>query len=528
MHSKRGVLRQKKETDSLGIIVMPSMSIRLLALGLFLLCATGPSGVQFHVRANSDGTGTGAGTGTKSTAAADDEHVSDRLVVPKSQSLSFRVDGTERIFEIVKGEPIRDVLSRACRTMNVCDRQQQQLVRWNVLYNREATGTTAHTFLINRCGMHADQNPRTGEFAKSNVASFLAPLFPKGTSSPQEGPQDFDFPVIEEDWVSVVVKACGVWEPGMSLLQALCLSPRNRFARRSDVVVNAGSQLGWYSLLAAKVCGVSQVYAFECHPGTAYQNMLGIVKNNAESAIRLSTAAISDAQGKVAHLPFQSVMGNRGGLTLLPSSTLAKKEVTSGHFSVPTTSIDDALDVRHVRLVTADVNGHDVELIYGARELIENDGAIDYLILEMGDMTPRRISTVAFLQDNGYIVSCIDGALGMEAGVFVEDRDRPGAGLNRVGVFVESVQKELGDLLPGKCGGRMYVEIEAGSGRQVVTVCDRNQQVADGGTQRQREVGAGKIVSRLPTVELTFCHNAFLARSEEALAGVVELAQNAL
>ena len=73
----------------------------------------------------------------------------------------------------------------------------------------------------------------------------------------------------------------------------------------------------------------------------------------------------------------------------------------------------------------------------------------------------------------------------------------------------------------------MYVETQAGSGLQVVTVCDRNQ-VADGGTQLQQEVVAGEAFFRLPTVKLTFCHNAFLARSEEALAGVVELAQNAL
>lgn len=498
---------------------------------LFLCTAAGPSGVQFRVvYAKPDGS-----TGSTDRAAA-------AIVVPKSQGLRFRVDQTDRMLEVVQGELITDVLARACTTMNICDPRQQQVVRWNILYNKEATGTTAHIFLINRCGMHADQNPRTGEFAKSNVASFLAPLFfpeaaataasspqqagPQQAGPPQAGPQDFYFPVIEDDWVSVVVKACGVWEPGMSLLQALCLSPRNRFAQRSDVVVSAGSQLGWYSLLAAKVCGVSQVYAFECHPGTAYQNMLGIVKNNASLNIQLSTAAISDAPGKMAHLPFQSAMGNRGGLTLLPSSTLAKDADTNGHFSVPTTSID-ALNVTHLRLVTADVNGYDVELLYGARALIENDGAIDYLILEMADMTPKRIGTVAFLQDNGYIVSCIDGALGTEAGIFVEDGGRAGAGLDRVGAFVKSVQKELGDLLPGRCGGRMYVETQAGSGLQVVTVCDRNQ-VADGGTQLQQEVVAGEAFFRLPTVKLTFCHNAFLARSEEALAGVVELAQNAL
>ena len=176
---------------------------------LFLCTAAGPSGVQFRVvYAKPDGS-----TGSTDRAAA-------AIVVPKSQGLRFRVDQTDRMLEVVQGELITDVLARACTTMNICDPRQQQVVRWNILYNKEATGTTAHIFLINRCGMHADQNPRTGEFAKSNVASFLAPLFfpeaaataasspqqagPQQAGPPQAGPQDFYFPVIEDDWVSVV------------------------------------------------------------------------------------------------------------------------------------------------------------------------------------------------------------------------------------------------------------------------------------------------------------------------------------
>ena len=151
-----------------------------LLLPLLFLCTTaGPSGVQFRVMyAKPDGS-----TGRTDRAAA-------AIVVPKSQGLRFRVDQTDRMLEVVQGEPITDVLARACTTMNICDPRQQQVVRWNILYNKEATGTTAHTFLINRCGMHADQNPRTGEFAKSNVASFLAPLFfPEAAATAASSPQ---------------------------------------------------------------------------------------------------------------------------------------------------------------------------------------------------------------------------------------------------------------------------------------------------------------------------------------------------
>lgn len=273
--------------------------------------------------------------------AAGEDQTAVATVVPLSQRLSFNVDGTIKALDIIAGEPIEDALSRACTVLLLCNPHQRQLIRWNILLNPEVTGTTAHMFLINQCGTHAGQSPRTGEFAMSKVADFIAPLFP----GRPEKIQDFFFPVIENDWVSVVVKACGCWEPGMTLLQALSLSPLNSFAQRSDVVINAGSQLGWYSLFASKVCGVSKVFAFECHPGTAYQNMQGIMRNNLSHTIRLSTAAISNSSGGTSFMPFKEV-SNRGGLSLV-------RKTWQGAFAVPTTSIDQ-LNLSHARLVTAD------------------------------------------------------------------------------------------------------------------------------------------------------------------------------
>lgn len=156
-----------------------------------------------------------------------------------------------------------------------------------------------------------------------------------------------------------------------------------------------------------------------------------------------------------------------------------------------------------------------MELLLGARAMIENNGAIDYMILEMGPLSSERVSVVELLHDHGYIVSCIDGVLGREAGVLVES-DTSRAQFSRVGRFVQNVQQELADLLPEQCGGRMHLESVNGS--RIVTVCDRASRATGVGEQYQESK------SEPTRVRLAHCHNAFIARSEEALAGVVDLA----
>lgn len=155
------------------------------------------------------------------------------------------------------------------------------------------------------------------------------------------------------------------------------------------------------------------------------------------------------------------------------------------------------------------MNGFDAELLLGARAMIENDGAIDYMILEMGLLSQARVSAVQLLHEHGYIVSCIDGVLGTEAGVFVQS-DTGRAQLDRVGMFLQNVQQELADLLPNRCGGRMY--LEAVNGSLTITVCNKGR-----GQDQENN-------SEPARVQLSFCHNAFIARSEAALAGVVNLA----
>ena len=437
--------------------------------------------------------GLGSSSSISSTRSSD-----PNPIVPLTQNLTFDLNGSPYLFSLTKGELLTEALDRACAEMNTCDPYYQNIVRMMILRNPEVTGSSADLFLINRCGRYKSDQTDT-DFVETNMASFLSPLFPSHTA------QDVYLPPIDDDdWVIDVISACGSWEPGLTFLLALSLSPLSTSTEkpmRSDLFMDIGSHLGYYSLVASKICGVSQVLAFECHPETAYQNMRGLVYNNASNVV-LSTAAISESPNGNVFIPFQA-NENRGGMSVTYQGVTSSSHVNSKDeqrdndisrsFSVPVTSIDN-LNLSHVRLIKADVNGHDVELLKGARKLIENR-LVDFLILEVGDLTFPRIKMLKMLMDNGYIVSCLDGGLlGTEAGNFVEET---GTKHNRAREMLNRFQQELKNLITGnKCGsspgsGRMNVE----SG--MVTICK---------------------------VKLERCYNTFIARSEEALEGVVKLA----
>ena len=118
--------------------------------------------------------------------------------------------------------------------------------------------------------------------------------------------------------VSSVVAACGVWEPGLTLLVGLALSPLNN-ASSSRLFVDAGAHMGWYSLFAAKVAQVPNVISFEPHPKTAHKNLQGIARNGVEHKILLSSFALSNASSGFLSIPSDSTV-NIGGINTVQHS----------------------------------------------------------------------------------------------------------------------------------------------------------------------------------------------------------------
>lgn len=136
--------------------------------------------------------------------------------------------------------------------------------------------------------------------------------------------------------------------------------------KRGDIVVDVGANFGLYTDRLARVVGPGgRVYAFEPHHG--YNRTLARIAQR-HGNIQLITSAAS-AQVGAATLSVPASDGRRiramGSLERRPSSPGGESLVIS------TTTLDAELrNVSGIRFVKCDVEGHEHEVLLGARDLL--------------------------------------------------------------------------------------------------------------------------------------------------------------
>ncbi len=133
------------------------------------------------------------------------------------------------------------------------------------------------------------------------------------------------------------------------------------YLRPGDTFLDVGANVAPYSLLATLVDGVSAV-AFEPHPVARTRAAANVSLNGAEARVRLVPGAVSDAGGTAL------LTADRG-----PTNTLVDDGYDGEAQEVETVSLDSF--VRHeclerVSLVKVDVEGHEPEVLRGAKALI--------------------------------------------------------------------------------------------------------------------------------------------------------------
>lgn len=129
---------------------------------------------------------------------------------------------------------------------------------------------------------------------------------------------------------------------------------------QGDVFVDAGANIGFYSVLAGKLVGPSgHVLAIEMMPGTA--NILrNHVSINNLSNVLVVEKALSDSDGEVVHALLPE--GKSGQATISKNSTIKGKE-----FAVGTTTLDKLLtNYEVISLLKLDVEGVEELVLRGA------------------------------------------------------------------------------------------------------------------------------------------------------------------
>jgi FkbM family methyltransferase len=193
----------------------------------------------------------------------------------------------------------------------------------------------------------------------------------------------------------------GVWEPLETKLFARVLRPGDRIA-------DVGANIGWFSLLAARLVGpAGRVHSFEANRQTfdLLQTNLAL---NACTNVTAQCVAVGEENGLARIAPRE--VGNAGadGVEL----------ADGGADTVALVRLDQVLAEGPLRLIKLDIEGWEAKALRGAEGLLRPADAPDLVF----EFTPEFLSAagddprelVAWLEGLGYLVLVVDKA-GMRA-----------------------------------------------------------------------------------------------------------------
>jgi FkbM family methyltransferase len=158
------------------------------------------------------------------------------------------------------------------------------------------------------------------------------------------------------------IAAYGAHEPEESALLAERL-------KQGMVVIDAGSNVGYHSLLASKAVGPSgRVFAFDPDP----ENM-GLLRANLDlNGVTNVTTVNSALSDRAQTARFYRDTANHGAHTLSRTNV----EVPGEEFSVSCVRLDDALEglgVQRVDFIKVDIQGAEAMMLRGAKKTLERD-----------------------------------------------------------------------------------------------------------------------------------------------------------
>ena len=179
----------------------------------------------------------------------------------------------------------------------------------------------------------------------------------------------------------------GLWEPELSDVFVSTL-------QAGDICVDVGANVGYFTLLAARLVGEEgTVYAFE--PGPTAHHLLKLNVNLNLNSIRvpvLSRSAVSDKAGEIT-----LIEPDNGELALLGAHSIGTA------FQAKTVRLDDDIDTTHFhrcRILKIDVEGAELAVLLGASRLL---GAAPNILVccEVGPSDGQRVFDL--MHDMGFI-----------------------------------------------------------------------------------------------------------------------------
>ena len=197
---------------------------------------------------------------------------------------------------------------------------------------------------------------------------------------------EYSFASFHKDYITKEIFVSGLYE--RSLLSKL----KEHFAldKKGGSIIDVGANIGNHSVYFSKIC--KKVLSIEPNPACYFLIKANLLANSCENVTVLNKA-VSDTIG-TANLCFDYL--HTGGGSILPSG----KKVETETIQVETVTLDSLMgEVEKISCLKIDAEGHEVNIINGARNLLTRDKPL--VVFEAHDLSALK-RTAKALDGLGY------------------------------------------------------------------------------------------------------------------------------
>jgi FkbM family methyltransferase len=178
----------------------------------------------------------------------------------------------------------------------------------------------------------------------------------------------------------------------------------DRLVRPGDTFVDAGANIGHYTLAAASLVGpTGHVVGVEANPELASMIERSIEVNGVEGSVAVERRALWSISGETKRFLLSTNTSNSGTSSLVNHGVYVSPEVA---IDVVTVTLDDLARERQldrIRFLKIDVERAEDEVVLGAQQMLAAR-RIDYLLIEMHAGTGAQ----AVLEANGYVAYLVE------------------------------------------------------------------------------------------------------------------------
>ncbi|MEK7357563.1 MAG: FkbM family methyltransferase, partial [Bdellovibrionota bacterium] len=185
----------------------------------------------------------------------------------------------------------------------------------------------------------------------------------------------------------------------------------SRVLKAGDIYIDAGANIGWHTVIAAKMVGSSgKVIAFEPEPKNLELLRRNIELNALTNVEVIPKAVMDEAGPRELHVSNFNSGDHIVGLSVATSAHVTK-------VSIEATTLDEtiarlALDPAKIAMIKADIQGSEVDMLEGGRAFFRKRRPP--LILEYSPRHMRWVGRsffdlLSFIERNGYTPSHLDG-----------------------------------------------------------------------------------------------------------------------